>query len=178
MNWCWSSLHINGKIDLLKGKCAFSSLILHILLKSKLQFSVHKFSMSLCRHNSYCLHLMFISILLGSFIVLLEKRYCSSMVFLIFVNSIRRSLQQVERLWVKIRDETSKGLLMVGVYYRPLDQEESVDEAWQGISTIQISAGKAMKFVTSNPGDSWSPSLITFWFKYWTEVKCYGPGAH
>ena len=51
------------------------------------------------------------------------------MVFLIFVNSIRRSLQQVERLWVKIRDETSKGLLMVGVYYRPLDQEESVDEA-------------------------------------------------
>lgn len=33
-------------------------------------------------------------------------------------------------MWVKIRDETNKGHLVFGLYYRPPDQDEPVDEAF------------------------------------------------
>lgn len=42
---------------------------------------------------------------------------------------LKNSHKQVESLWVKIRDRTNKGHLMVGVYYRPPDQGEPVDVA-------------------------------------------------
>ena len=43
---------------------------------------------------------------------------------------LRNSQEQVENLWVRIRDRTNKGQLVIGVYYRPPDQGEAVDEAF------------------------------------------------
>ena len=43
---------------------------------------------------------------------------------------LRNSQEQVESLWVRIRDGTNKGQLVIGVYYRPPDQGEAVDEAF------------------------------------------------
>ncbi|GAB0209348.1 hypothetical protein GRJ2_003400500 [Grus japonensis] len=43
---------------------------------------------------------------------------------------LKNSDEQVESLWVKIRGQDNKGNLMVGVYYRPSDQGEPVDEAF------------------------------------------------
>ena len=43
---------------------------------------------------------------------------------------LRNSHDQVESLWVKIKDRSRKGHLVVGVCYRPPDQEEAVDEAF------------------------------------------------
>ena len=43
---------------------------------------------------------------------------------------LSNSHDQVESLWVKIRDQSSKGYLMVGVCYRPPGQGEPVDEAF------------------------------------------------
>lgn len=42
---------------------------------------------------------------------------------------LRNSPEQVESLWVKIKDWTNKGHLVVGVYYRSPNQGEPVDEA-------------------------------------------------
>ena len=41
---------------------------------------------------------------------------------------LRNSHNQVESLWVKIKDRSSKGRLVVGVCYRPPDQGELVDK--------------------------------------------------
>jgi len=38
--------------------------------------------------------------------------------------------EQVESLWVRIKGQAHKGDITVGVYYRPPDQEEEVDEAF------------------------------------------------
>jgi len=38
--------------------------------------------------------------------------------------------EQVESLWVRIKRQAHMGDIMVGVYYRPPDQEEEVDEAF------------------------------------------------
>ena len=43
---------------------------------------------------------------------------------------LRNSHNQVKRLWVKIKDWSSKGHLVAGVCYRPNDQEEAVDAAF------------------------------------------------
>ena len=43
---------------------------------------------------------------------------------------LRNSHDQVESLWVKIKDQSSKGHLVVGVCYRPPDQGEPVGEAF------------------------------------------------
>lgn len=43
---------------------------------------------------------------------------------------LRNSHRQVESLWVRIKDCTNKGQLVVGVYYRPPDHGEPVDEAF------------------------------------------------
>jgi len=42
---------------------------------------------------------------------------------------MKNSHEQVENLWVRIRDRGNKGNLVVGVCYRPPDQGESTDEA-------------------------------------------------
>ena len=38
--------------------------------------------------------------------------------------------EQVESLWVGIKGQAHRGDITVGVYYRPPDQEEEVDEAF------------------------------------------------
>ena len=43
---------------------------------------------------------------------------------------LRNSHDQVESLWVKIKDRSSKGHLVAGVCYRPPDQGDPVDEAF------------------------------------------------
>ena len=43
---------------------------------------------------------------------------------------LRNSDEQVESLWVRIRDRTNKGYPVVGVYYRLPDQGEPADEAF------------------------------------------------
>ncbi|KAM6103455.1 uncharacterized protein LJ206_014212 [Theristicus caerulescens] len=42
--------------------------------------------------------------------------------------SLKNSHEQVERLWVRIRDRGNKGNLVVGVYCRPPDQGEPIDK--------------------------------------------------
>jgi len=44
--------------------------------------------------------------------------------------SLKNSREQVESLWVRIRDRSHKGNLMAGVYYRPPDQGKPADEAF------------------------------------------------
>ena len=43
---------------------------------------------------------------------------------------LRNSHDRVESLWVKIKDRSSKGHLVVGACYRPPDQEVAVNEAF------------------------------------------------
>ncbi|KAK4826878.1 LOW QUALITY PROTEIN: hypothetical protein QYF61_011997 [Mycteria americana] len=43
--------------------------------------------------------------------------------------SLKNRHKQVESLWVRIRDQGNKGNLVVGVYYRLLNQGETIDEA-------------------------------------------------
>ena len=38
--------------------------------------------------------------------------------------------ERVESFWVRIKGQAPKGDIMVGVFYRPPDQEEDVDEAF------------------------------------------------
>lgn len=42
---------------------------------------------------------------------------------------LKNSCDQVENLWVKIRDWTDKRHLVFELYYRPPDQGEPIDEA-------------------------------------------------
>ena len=44
--------------------------------------------------------------------------------------SLKNSHEKVESLWVRIRHRGNKGNLVVGVYYRLLDQGEPIDEAF------------------------------------------------
>ena len=39
--------------------------------------------------------------------------------------------ERVESLWIRIKGQTHTSDVIVGVYYRPPDQEEEVDEAFQ-----------------------------------------------
>ena len=43
---------------------------------------------------------------------------------------LRNSHDEVKSLWVKIKDQSSKGHLVARVCYKPPDQEEAVDEAF------------------------------------------------
>ena len=38
--------------------------------------------------------------------------------------------ERVESLWIRTKGQTHTGDVIVGVYYRPPDQEEEVDEAF------------------------------------------------
>lgn len=85
-------------------------------------------------------------------------------------------------LWVKVKGHTNKGHLMAGVYYRCLTRGNlfmgpllsytgsimfTRFSSWWGISTIQISAGKAVQLAVSQAGNSWSASRVNF------RSKCY-----
>ena len=43
---------------------------------------------------------------------------------------LKNSHDQVESLWIKIKDQSSKGLLVGGVCYKPPGQREPADEAF------------------------------------------------
>lgn len=42
--------------------------------------------------------------------------------------SLKNSHKQLESLWVRIKDQGSKGNILVGVYYRLSSQGEAIDE--------------------------------------------------
>jgi len=44
--------------------------------------------------------------------------------------SLKNNHEQVESLWVRIRERGNKGNLVVGFYYRPPDQKELTDEGF------------------------------------------------
>jgi len=56
---------------------------------------------------------------------------------------LRNSHDQVKSLWVKIKDWSSKGHLVVGVCYRPPDQGEPVDEAFL-LQLQEVSCSRAL----------------------------------
>ena len=74
--------------------------------------------------------------------------------------------EQVESLWVRIKGPAQKGDITVGVYYRPPDQEEEIDETYRqlqtasqpwfswGTSTTLTSAGKTIQLGRHNPEGS------------------------
>ena len=83
----------------------------------------------------------------------------------------------MDSLWVRIKGRANIGDTVVGVCYRPPDQEEEVDEAFYkqlevalppphsflwGTSTILILVGKVTKPGTQGPGSSCSVLVITF----------------
>jgi len=43
---------------------------------------------------------------------------------------LRKGEEQVENLWVRIRERTNKGHLVPEVYHRPPDEEKSADETF------------------------------------------------
>lgn len=53
---------------------------------------------------------------------------------------LRNNQDQVDSLWVKIRDQTSKEYLLIRVYYRPLDQGEPVAEALLHLQETNLQA--------------------------------------
>ena len=79
--------------------------------------------------------------------------------------SLNSSHEQVECLWVRIRDRGNKSNLVVGVYYRLPDQGEpssscsrrlhahSLFSYWEMSNTLK-STGRAAQRAVGNPGDS------------------------
>lgn len=39
-------------------------------------------------------------------------------------------MMRVKSLWVRIEGQVNRGGIVVGVYYKPLDREEEVDDAF------------------------------------------------
>lgn len=74
---------------------------------------------------------------------------------IILQETLRSSQEWVESLWVRIRDGLNKGQLVVGLYYRPPDQENSVDEAF--LHQLQeVSHSQVLLLVAFNhPDTSW-----------------------
>ena len=81
-----------------------------------------------------------------------------------------------ESLWVSTKEKTGKGDVVVGVCYKPPDQEEPADETlyrrqeqphihrpWSswGTPTMAISVGGTAQQDISKPGGSWSAQLTT-----------------
>lgn len=88
---------------------------------------------------------------------------------------LKKSHEQDESLWVKIKDRSSKGHLMFGVSHSLPEQRQSVDKAslfsyrnhsahrfssqW-GIATTWVAAGKTIQQAVSNSWDSQSASEL------------------
>ncbi|GAB0209484.1 hypothetical protein GRJ2_003414100 [Grus japonensis] len=76
--------------------------------------------------------------------------------------TLKNSHEQVESLWVRIRDRGNKGNLVVSVYYRPPDQGEPIDEAFllqlpeASCSTVLILLGSF-----NHPDISWKSSMAS-----------------
>jgi len=96
---------------------------------------------------------------------------------------LRNSQEQVESLWVKIRGRTNKDQVVIGIYHMLPDHGEPDNNAyfsckrhcahrlsvWWMTSTIWISVGKTIQQAARDPGDSWNPLMIIFWFRYWID---------
>ena len=72
---------------------------------------------------------------------------------------LRNSHDEVKSLWVKIKDRSSKGHLMVGVCYRPPDQEEAVGEAF--LLQLQVSCSQALVLMGdfNHPDICWNSGM-------------------
>ena len=97
---------------------------------------------------------------------------------------LRNSHDQVESLWVRIRNGSNKGQLVIGVYYRPPDQGETVDEAFL-LQMREASCSRALVLMgdfnhpdiswidhmasCKRSGGSWNVLMITFWSRCWTD---------
>jgi len=76
--------------------------------------------------------------------------------------SLKNGHEQVESLWVRIRDRGNKGNLVVGVYYRPPDQGEPTDEAF----FLQLQEALCSQFLIllgdfNHPDICWKSSTVS-----------------
>lgn len=53
----------------------------------------------------------------------------------------KNNCEQVESLWVCMRDQDNQENIVVGVYYRPPGQAESIDEAFLGFTGFHPPGG-------------------------------------
>ncbi|GAB0210070.1 hypothetical protein GRJ2_003472800 [Grus japonensis] len=76
--------------------------------------------------------------------------------------SLKNSHEQVESLWVRIRDRGNKGNLVVSVYYRPLDQGEPIDNAFL-LQLQEASHSQALILLGdfSHPDICWKSSMVS-----------------
>jgi len=63
---------------------------------------------------------------------------------------------RVESLWVRIKGQPHMGDIIVGVYYRPPDQEEEVDEAfYKQLKAVSQSQALVLMGDFNHPDISW-----------------------
>ena len=74
---------------------------------------------------------------------------------------LRNSHDQVESLWVKTADQSSKGHLAAAVCYRPPDQEEAVDEAFL-LQRQEVSCLRALLLMEdfNHPDICWDSATV------------------
>ena len=68
---------------------------------------------------------------------------------------LRENDDQVESLWVRIKGQANMGDTVVGVYYRPPDQEEEVDEAFYKQREVALQSSALLMGDFSHPDMSW-----------------------
>ena len=74
---------------------------------------------------------------------------------------LRNSHDQVESLWLKIKDRSSKGHPVAGVCYRPPDQGESVDEAFLlQLQELLHSQALVLMGDFNHPGICWGSGTV------------------
>jgi len=73
---------------------------------------------------------------------------------------LRNSHDQVENLWVNIKDQSSKGHVGAGVCYRPPDQEEAVDKAFLlQLQEVSRSLAPVLMGDFNHPHISWDSGM-------------------
>ena len=74
---------------------------------------------------------------------------------------LRNCHDQVESLWVKTADQSSKGHLAAAVCYRPPDQEEAVDEAFL-LQRQEVSCLRALLLMEdfNHPDICWDSAMV------------------
>ena len=82
----------------------------------------------------------------------------------------------VESLWVRIKGQAHKGDITVGVYHRPLDQEEEIDEAfYRQLQAASQSQALVLMGDFNHPDISWEDhtfqqsELNSCWIKIFPE---------
>jgi len=68
--------------------------------------------------------------------------------------------ERVERLWVRIKGQAHTGDITVGVYYRPPDQEEEIDEAfYKQLQAASQSQALVLMGDFNHPDISWEDHI-------------------